>query len=58
MHFVKLFAVFVKLDLSLTRDIESDPVKQALTTALVGFAAQIGSHLIAEGVETAAELGP
>jgi EAL domain-containing protein (putative c-di-GMP-specific phosphodiesterase class I) len=53
-----LLPQFLKLDLSLTRDIESDPVKQALTTALVGFAAQIGSHLIAEGVETAAELGP
>ena len=46
----------MKLDISLTREIESDPVKQALTAALVGFAAQIGAHVIAEGVETAAEL--
>jgi hypothetical protein len=30
MHIVKLLPEFVKLDLSLTRDIESDPVKQAL----------------------------
>jgi EAL domain-containing protein (putative c-di-GMP-specific phosphodiesterase class I) len=52
-----LLPQFLKLDLSLTRDIESDPVKQALTAAFFGFAAQIGSHLLAEGVETAAELG-
>jgi EAL domain-containing protein (putative c-di-GMP-specific phosphodiesterase class I) len=56
MHIVKLLPEFIKLDLSLTRDIESDPVKQALTAALVGFSAQIGSQLIAEGVETEAEL--
>jgi EAL domain-containing protein (putative c-di-GMP-specific phosphodiesterase class I) len=56
MHIVKLLPEFMKLDLSLTRAIENDPVKQALTAALVGFAEQIGAHLIAEGVETAAEL--
>lgn len=56
MHIVKLLPEFMKLDISLTRDIESDAVKQALTAALVGFGAQIGSHLIAEGVETTAEL--
>ena len=56
MHIIKLLPEFMKLDLSLTRDIEHDPVKQALTAALVGFAAQIGARLVAEGVETAAEL--
>ena len=56
MHIVKLLPEFMKLDISLTHDIESDPVKQALTAALVGFAAQIGAHLIAELVETAWEL--
>jgi EAL domain-containing protein (putative c-di-GMP-specific phosphodiesterase class I) len=56
MHIVKLLPEFMKLDPSLTRGIECDPVKQALTAALVGFAAQIGAHLIAEGVETAEEL--
>jgi EAL domain-containing protein (putative c-di-GMP-specific phosphodiesterase class I) len=56
MHIVKLLPEFMKLDLSLTRDVERDPVKQALTAALVGFAAQIGSHLIAEGVETVEEM--
>ncbi|HVC43026.1 MAG TPA: EAL domain-containing protein [Candidatus Saccharimonadales bacterium] len=56
MHIVKLLPEFMKLDLSLTRGVEGDSVKQALTAALVGFAAQIGAHVIAEGVETAEEL--
>jgi EAL domain-containing protein (putative c-di-GMP-specific phosphodiesterase class I) len=56
MHIVKLLPEFMKLDISLTREIDGDPVKQALTAALVGFAAQIGAHLIAEGVETEQEL--
>jgi EAL domain-containing protein (putative c-di-GMP-specific phosphodiesterase class I) len=56
MHIVKLLPEFMKLDLSLTRDIEADAVKQALTAALVGFASQIGAHLIAEGVETVEEM--
>ena len=56
MHIVKLLPEFMKLDLSLTRDIDRDAVKQALTAALVGFAAQIDAHLIAEGVETAEEM--
>jgi EAL domain-containing protein (putative c-di-GMP-specific phosphodiesterase class I) len=56
MHIVKLLPEFMKLDLSLTRDIEADAIKQALTAALVGFASQIGAHLIAEGVETVEEM--
>jgi EAL domain-containing protein (putative c-di-GMP-specific phosphodiesterase class I) len=56
MHIVKLLPEFMKLDLSLTRDIDRDAVKQALTAALVGFAAQIDAHLIAEGVETVEEM--
>ena len=56
MHIIKLLPEYMKLDLSLTRDIDSDPTKQALTAALVAFATQMGGHLIAEGVETANEL--
>ena len=56
MHIAKLLLEFMKRDLSLTRGIESDPVKQALIAALVGFAARVGAHVIAEGVETAEEL--
>ena len=53
---VELVPDFIKLDLFLTRGIDSDAVKRALAAALVSFAEQIGAHLIAEGVETPAEL--
>jgi PAS domain S-box-containing protein len=53
---VQLVPEFIKLDLFLTRNIDSDSVKRALATALVTFAKEIGATLIAEGVETADEL--
>jgi EAL domain-containing protein (putative c-di-GMP-specific phosphodiesterase class I) len=55
-HIVHLVPEFIKLDLSLTRHIDADPVKRALAAAMVTFANEIGSRLIAEGVETAGEL--
>lgn len=45
----------VKLDMSLTRGIDVDPVKQALACGLVAFAARTEFMVVAEGVETAAE---
>lgn len=47
---------FAKIDLSLVRDIDRDPVKFSLVEAIVRFAKRAGIFLIAEGVETAAEL--
>ena len=44
------------LDVTLTRGIDSDPVKRSLASALVKFAGEIGAVLIAEGVETSQEL--
>jgi PAS domain S-box-containing protein len=55
-HIVRLVPEFIKLDLFLTRDIDRDPVKRALASAMVNFGREIGAGLIAEGVETAAEL--
>jgi EAL domain-containing protein (putative c-di-GMP-specific phosphodiesterase class I) len=46
----------IKLDRKLTSDIHLDPVKRALASALVTFGAEIGAKVIAEGIETAAEL--
>ncbi|MFC0679636.1 EAL domain-containing protein [Lysobacter korlensis] len=45
----------VKLDMSLTRGIDIDPVKQALACGLMAFAARTEFMVVAEGVETAAE---
>jgi len=55
-HIVRLEPDLIKLDLTLTRDIDSDPVRQALAVALVSFAGQIGADVIAEGVETERQL--
>ena len=46
----------VKLDMALTRGLDHDPARRALTTAMLGFAEEIGSTIIAEGVETPEEL--
>jgi EAL domain-containing protein (putative c-di-GMP-specific phosphodiesterase class I) len=55
-HVLRLRPDLIKLDISLVRDIDTDPVKGALAGCLNDFAGQIGAGLIAEGIETAAEL--
>ena len=54
-HLVDLRPDLLKLDMSLTRDIARDPARRALAHALVHFAAEMGSSIVAEGVETEAE---
>jgi EAL domain-containing protein (putative c-di-GMP-specific phosphodiesterase class I) len=46
----------IKFDVSLTRDVDSDPVRQALASSLVSFARQFEAMVVAEGIETEAEL--
>ena len=55
-HILALRPDFIKVDLSLVRDIHLDPVRQALTSSLLTFARTAGATLIAEGVETQSEL--
>jgi EAL domain-containing protein (putative c-di-GMP-specific phosphodiesterase class I)/serine phosphatase RsbU (regulator of sigma subunit) len=47
---------FIKIDMTIIRGIESDPVRQAMVRSLVSFCTSSGAGLIAEGIETAAEL--
>jgi EAL domain-containing protein (putative c-di-GMP-specific phosphodiesterase class I)/putative methionine-R-sulfoxide reductase with GAF domain len=47
----------IKLDRAMTRDIDSDPVRRALARAIVAFSKEVGAEVVAEGIETAAELG-
>jgi EAL domain-containing protein (putative c-di-GMP-specific phosphodiesterase class I) len=47
---------YLKLDRSLVSDIHRDSERAALVGALAGYAHQVGSLLVAEGVETAEEL--
>jgi EAL domain-containing protein (putative c-di-GMP-specific phosphodiesterase class I) len=55
-HILLLQPEIIKLDQSLTHGVDHDPARRALASALVSFAKDIGSDLIAEGVETADEL--
>ncbi len=55
-HILKLRPNVIKLDLTLVRDIDVDPVKRALASALTLFATELGAALTAEGIETASEL--
>jgi EAL domain-containing protein (putative c-di-GMP-specific phosphodiesterase class I) len=55
-HIIKLTPEIIKLDISLTRGIDADPVRQALAAALVSFAGNVGATVVAEGVERAEEL--
>ncbi|OJF11434.1 EAL domain-containing protein [Couchioplanes caeruleus] len=54
-HILQLRPDIIKLDITLTRGIDTDPVRMALARSLVGFAEDIGAMLIAEGIETVAE---
>jgi EAL domain-containing protein (putative c-di-GMP-specific phosphodiesterase class I) len=47
---------FIKIDMSLIRDIHLHPIKQDLTSTIVRFSNSSGMGLIAEGVETIEEL--
>jgi EAL domain-containing protein (putative c-di-GMP-specific phosphodiesterase class I)/FixJ family two-component response regulator len=54
-HLLGLRPDIIKADLSLIRDIDTDPARRALTSALVQFSRDTDVALIAEGVETAPE---
>jgi EAL domain-containing protein (putative c-di-GMP-specific phosphodiesterase class I) len=47
---------FIKTDIGLVRGIDSDPPRQEVVRALAAVARGIGAHVIAEGIETGAEL--
>ncbi|WP_241840400.1 EAL domain-containing protein [Frankia sp. CcI49] len=55
-HLVQLRPDFIKMDRCLTQHIDADPARRALATALVSFARETDGLVLAEGVETAAEL--
>ena len=55
-HIIKLQPDIIKLDYSLTHDIDSDPARQAMCAAMVMFARGTGAVIVSEGVETLAEL--
>jgi EAL domain-containing protein (putative c-di-GMP-specific phosphodiesterase class I) len=54
-HFTPLDTDFVKLDMSLVRDIDSHPVKQRLVESITQLCRENDTKVIGEGVETDAE---
>lgn len=55
-HILSLAPDVIKLDIALTRNIDTDKSRQCLARALIGFANATGSKIVAEGVEQAVEL--
>ena len=55
-HTLQIAPDIVKVDISLTRSIDSDRGKRALASALISFAEEMEMTIVAEGIETAAEL--
>ncbi len=55
-HILELQPQYVKLDISLVRNVDTDPARQAMVTGMAHFAESVGCALIAEGIETENEL--
>lgn len=47
---------YIKLDMDIIKNINNDPVKEALVDTFVTFARKINAYLIAEGIESKEEL--
>ncbi|WP_311222212.1 MULTISPECIES: EAL domain-containing protein [unclassified Acidovorax] len=55
-HILNLQPEVIKLDMSITQSIDRDNHRRALAKGLISFAHEIGSMIVAEGVEQASEL--
>ncbi len=54
-HILELRPRYVKLDITLVRDVDTNPARQAMIAGMCHFAVQSDTILVAEGVETQAE---
>ncbi len=52
----EIYPDYIKLDMALIRNIDTDPVKQALVETFVQFANKVKCKIIGEGIETKSEL--
>ncbi len=55
-HTLQLSPDIIKVDISLTRDIDSERGKRAMASSLITFADEMGMTIVAEGIETRGEL--
>lgn len=56
MHVVRLRPEIIKLDIAFVRGVDQDPARHALVASVTDLAARTGARVIAEGIETQAEL--
>jgi PAS domain S-box-containing protein len=54
-HILQLHPNFVKLDISIVHGIDSNSARQAMAAGMCHFAAQTGTVIVAEGIETKEE---
>jgi EAL domain-containing protein (putative c-di-GMP-specific phosphodiesterase class I) len=55
-HTLRLRPDIVKIDIGIVRDVDRDRGKRALASALARFAGEMGMAVVAEGIESQAEL--
>jgi EAL domain-containing protein (putative c-di-GMP-specific phosphodiesterase class I)/CheY-like chemotaxis protein len=55
-HILQISPEFIKLDITLTRNIDTDRGRRALAAAIISFASEMGAAIIAEGIETRSEM--
>ncbi len=55
-HILRLRPDYIKLDMTLTQGIDHDGDRRALASSLLTFAREVSATVIAEGIETEAEL--
>jgi EAL domain-containing protein (putative c-di-GMP-specific phosphodiesterase class I)/DNA-binding NarL/FixJ family response regulator len=54
-HILLIAPEIIKIDVSLTRSIDSDPRRRALAAALISFGEEMAIEVVAEGIETGEE---
>ena len=55
-HILQLRPEYIKLDISIVRDIDRDPARQAMAAGMCHFATSMGTVIIAEDIEREAEV--
>ncbi len=55
-HIVRLSPDIIKLDMSLTRDVDTNAAHRSLANALIYFANETNAAIVAEGIETEQEM--
>lgn len=56
-HILRLGPSIIKLDLSVTQNMDTDPRKKALASSLAEFGEKTNCKIVAEGIETKKEVG-